>query len=141
MTTTSRQHRSDCAFGSGFFRVELLDSTPRYCQNEAEVQWVLRLLPRRAVSRIARDGYCLDPEDHPALMGDASTPDVVDAEWWLGLTQAEGMRELGLHTEADYARAYRMVEAAVARRENRAGQTGVHASIVIKRPGAGVTDV
>jgi hypothetical protein len=66
---------------------------------------------------------------------------VVDGEWWLGLPREDGMRELGLTKDADYARAYKAIEAAVGRRNNREAQGGVHASIVIKRPGARVTDV
>jgi hypothetical protein len=73
--------------------------------------------------------------------GDARTPDVVDAERWLGQSVQDGMRELGLTSEAQYRRAYRDIEAVVSKRNNREGQTGVHASIVVKRRGANVTDV
>jgi hypothetical protein len=75
------------------------------------------------------------------MIGDAGTPDVVDGEWWLSLPREEAMRELGLTSEADYRRAYVAIEAACGRRDNRASQGGVRASIVIKRPGAKVTDV
>ena len=135
MMTSPSRHKDGCQFGSGFYRIELEGSMPRYCQDEHEVEWALRLLKRSPVTRVARDGYCLD-----GLIGDANTPDVVDAEWWLGLDRAEAMQELGLHSEQDYARAYRAIEAAVGRRNDRASQTGVRASIVIKRPGAAVTD-
>jgi hypothetical protein len=108
---------------------------PRYCQTEAEVELALHMLGRATVQRVARDGYCLDEP-----IGDANTPDVVDAEWWLGLDRAEAMHELGLASEADYARAYRAVEAAVARRNDRASQTGVRATIVIKRKGVQVAE-
>ena len=130
------RHREGCVFGGGAYRIELEGSMPRYCQSESELRVAMKMLGESRVLRVCRDGYCLDyvPE------GDANTPDVVDAEHWLGLTQAEGMRVLGLSSETEYARAYRMVEAAVVRRENREGQTGVHASIVIKRPGAHVAD-
>ena len=87
--------------------------------------------------RLERDGYCLDG----ASTGDANTPDVVDGEWWLGLSATDGMQELGLTSEADYLRVYTSVEAAVYRRDNRASQGGVRASIVIKRPGRKVVDV
>ena len=72
------------------------------------------------------------------MHGDATTPDVVDAEWWLSLPRADAMRELLISDELIYLRVYREIEAAVVRRNNRASQTGVHASIVIKRPGAHV---
>lgn len=131
-------HRADCTFGSGFFRLSY-GSGPRYCQTWEEVQQTCRLLEGVARNiRVERDGYCLDG-DH--LVGDANTPDVVDGDWWLSLPRTEGMRELGLTDERDYARAYKAIEAAVGRRDNRASQGGVRASIVIKRPGARVTTV
>jgi len=131
-------HRPDCAFGSGFFRLSY-GAGVRYCQSWAEVQTACHLLEGVVRDiRIERDGYCLDGDP---LIGDANTPDVVDGEWWLGLPRTEGMRELGLTSDADYARAYRAIEAACGRRDNRASQGGVRASIVIKRPGAKVTDV
>jgi hypothetical protein len=74
-------------------------------------------------------------------MSDERTPDVVDGARFLGMSQKDGMRELGITRESDYARAYRDVEAAVHARDNRETQGGVHAPIVIKRKGARVTDV
>ena len=129
------QHRSACTFGSGFYRVELRDGTVRYCQDQAEVEQVHVLIPTMFIARVLRDGYCLD-----GLVGDANTPDVVDGEHWLSMPREDGMRELGLTDEATYARVYHDVEAAVVRRNNRESQTGVHASIVIKRPGVKVVD-
>jgi hypothetical protein len=73
-------------------------------------------------------------------MSDGRTPDVVDAARFLAMSRTEAMRELGI-SEVTYARVYRDVEQAVATRDNREGQLGVHASIVIKRPGAKVSDV
>ena len=73
-------------------------------------------------------------------MNDERTPDVVDGARFLGLSQPEGMRELGLKTEADYVRVYRDVEAAVLRRDNLESQGGVHAPIVVKRAGRRVVD-
>jgi len=131
-------HRPDCTFGSGFFRLTLGDRQIRYCQNQQEVQQVCKLLEGIVERiRVERDGYCMDGDS----AGDANTPDVVDAEWWLSLPREEGMQELGLTSDADYARAYRAIEAAVGRRDNRASQGGVRASIVIKRPGRKVVDV
>jgi hypothetical protein len=135
---TSPAHRADCRFGSGFFRLSY-GAGLRYCQTWDEVQTACRLLEGVVRDiRIERDGYCLDGD---VLIGDANTPDVVDGEWWLSLPRPDAMRELGLTSEADYARAYRAIEAACGRRDNRASQGGVRASIVIKRPGAKVTNV
>ena len=71
---------------------------------------------------------------------DERTPDVIDGARFLGMSQREGMRELGITREQDYARAYRDVEAAVHARDNREAQGGVRAPIVIKRAGARVVD-
>ena len=73
-------------------------------------------------------------------MSDERTPDVIDGARFLGMSQKDGMRELGITREADYIRAYRDVEAAVLARDNRESQGGVHAPVVIKRSGAKVTD-
>lgn len=130
-------HRADCVFGTGFYRLSLRDGGTRYCQNTEEVEYVHSLLGQGQVERVERDGYCLDGD----RLGDANTPDVVDAEWWLGLSKEQAMREVGLEREADYAKVCRDVEAAVARRDNRQRQGGVHASVVIKRRGRHVIDV
>lgn len=129
-------HRADCAFGPGFFRVSLRGTTPRYCQDEDEVQRVVQLVGKSAITRVERDGHCLDGE----RQGDAGTPDVVDGEQWLALPQAEAMEAVGLTDEAAYRRVYKQIEAAVYRRDNRQSQTGVRASIVLKRRGAKVVD-
>lgn len=136
-------HRPGCTFGPPgvFWRINypsLSGPQVRHCRDWTEVQRVLALLECGAQGpiRVERDA-CLDPLER----SDANTPDVVDAEHWLGLPIADGMRELGLKNEADYARVYRQVEAAVTRRSNRESQTGVHVPIVIKRPGAPVADV
>jgi hypothetical protein len=73
-------------------------------------------------------------------VSDERTPDVIDGTRFLGLSQRDGMRELGLKAEADYVRAYRDIEAAVLARDNRESQGGVHAPIVVKRKGARVVD-
>ena len=130
-------HRSSCTFGSGFFRVQLSDGTARYCQDTAEVERVHRLLPWGAITSVQRDGYCLDGD----RQGDAHTSDVVDGEQWLALPQDEAMALVGLDDARQYARVYRQIEQAVGRRNNREAQTGVHASIVIKKRGARVVDV
>lgn len=66
------------------------------------------------------------------LHGDALTPDMVDAEWWLGLPMRQGMQELGIDERA-YRRIYREVQDAVYTRDNRASQGGVRVPIIIKR--------
>ena len=73
-------------------------------------------------------------------MSDERTPDVIDGSRFLGMSQRDGMRELGISNERDYARAYRDVEAAVYARDNREAQGGVRAPIVIKRAGRPVAD-
>lgn len=130
------EHRADCRFGPGPYRIVLTDGARRYCQSELEVQRALSLLPGESVRRVQRDA-CLDD----AETGDANTPDVVDAATWLGLPKGDGMRELGLRREADYVRAYRMVEDAVLARDRAAQLGGVRASVVIKRRGAKVSDI
>jgi hypothetical protein len=129
-------HRDDCRFGTGFYRLELRDGGVRFCQTQEEVEYVHALLGPGQVARVERDGHCLDGD----RQGDANTPDVVDAEQWLGWPRERAMREVGLDSEADYARVYRQVEAAVVRRDNRETQGGVRASIVIKRRGRRVVD-
>jgi hypothetical protein len=132
-------HRPDCVFGSGFFRLTYGERNVRYCQDQVEVERACRLLEGAVRDiKIERDGYCLDGDP---MIGDAGTPDVIDGEWWLSLPREDAMRELGLTDERDYRRAYVAIEAACGRRDNRASQGGVRASIVIKRPGRKVTDV
>ena len=75
------------------------------------------------------------------MSSDERTPDVIDGARFLGMDQKDGMRELGITSERDYARAYRDVEAAVNARDNRESQGGVRAPIVIKRAGREVRDV
>jgi hypothetical protein len=130
-------HRADCRFGPGFFRLTLRDGGIRYCMATEEVEQVHSLLSAEQVARVERDAYCLDGDRH----GDANTPDVVDAEQWLGWPRERAMHEVGLTSERDYARVYEQVEAAVNRRNNRESQGGVRASIVIKRRGARVQNV
>jgi|SRR5262252_7039656 len=130
-------HRADCVFGSGFYRIELVGNSRRYCQSEQEVEFVASLLGDDQVVRVERDGYCLDGD----RQGDANTPDVVDAELWLAMPREQAMQAVGLERDADYARVYNQVEAAVYRRDNRERQGGVRASIVLKRRGARVEDV
>jgi len=74
------------------------------------------------------------------MPSDERTPDVIDGARFLGMSQKDGMRELGISSEQAYARAYKDIEAAVVARDNRESQGGVHASIVIKRAGAKVVD-
>jgi hypothetical protein len=73
-------------------------------------------------------------------VSDERTPDVIDGARFLGLSRVDGMRELGITSERDYARAYKDVEAAVYARDNRESTGGVHAPVVIKRAGREVHD-
>jgi hypothetical protein len=130
-------HAPGCVFGDGWYRIVVGDEVLRFVQDEAELRQALLLLLGLGKHIVVQHDACLDG----LRRGDASTPDVVDAEWWLGLSQAEGMAELGLTDAAEYARAYRAIENAVAVRNNRASQTGVRAPIVVKRKGAFVRDV
>ncbi len=131
-------HRPDCAFGQGFFRLSFGEHEVRYCQTWDAVLTATKLLEGVVPEiRVERDGHCLDGDP---LIGDANTPDVVDGEWWLSLPREDAMRELGLTRDADYRRAYDAIAATVYRRDNRASQGGVRASIIIKRPGARVVN-
>lgn len=128
-------HRAGCVFGSGFYRIVVEGAPPRYCQSEAEVRYCMSLLGS-SVRHVQRDGYCLDEDEYPEQRNDALTPDVVDAEQWLAMPQPEAMETLGLSTEREYARVYRMVENAVYARSNREAQgRGVRVPIVIKKKG------
>lgn len=68
-------------------------------------------------------------------MPEDPTPDVIDGARFLNMSKADAMREVGITSEADYARAYKDVEQVV--KANRNNQ----ASIVIKRAGRPVIDV
>ena len=82
--------KNDCAFRApDSFALSFSTGNVRYCQSWDEVQTACHLLDGVVKDiRIERDGYCLD--GNSALIGDASTPDVIDGEWWLGLRQSEG---------------------------------------------------
>ena len=56
------------------------------------------------------------------MQGDASTPDVVDAAWWLSLPRQQAIMELGLRDEAEYLKVYNAVAPVVAQVENRRAQ-------------------
>lgn len=129
-------HRAECVFGPGFYRLHLENQGERYCLTRDEVERAAALLGP-LLKRVERDGYCLDGD----RIGDANTPDVVDAEYWLGLAQGEAMQVVGLASEADYRRVYEQIESAVTRRNNRQGQTGVHVPIVLKKRGRRVINV
>lgn len=64
--------------------------------------------------------------------GDALTPDMVDADWWLSLPEKQGMEELHIDA-ATYRRVYQEVQDVVYRRDNRESQGGVHMPFLIKR--------
>src|SRR5580765_340332 len=81
------------------------------------------------------------PSPRPSRpVAEDSTPDVIDGARFLGMSQKEGMRELGITSEAAYERAYRDIEQVVSRRDNRAAQYGRSVSIVVKRSGVRIND-
>ncbi len=122
-------HRAGCTFGPGLYRLLLSDGGRRFAQSQAEVEFVHRLLPSGAITRVQRDGYCLDQQD-------LESPDVVDGRRFLSMERGEAMRELGIASEVDYVRAYRAIEEAVLAND-RAGGT---ASVVIKKRGKETLD-
>jgi hypothetical protein len=65
---------------------------------------------------------------------------VIDGRRFLSMPRQEAMREAGITSEADYARAYRDVEQVVTRRDNREGQHGRTISVVVKKSGTKVND-
>jgi len=125
------KHRPGCSFGPGFYRIEFISGSRRYCQDEQEVRRAYALLITDTVRRVSRDGYCLDPLEVEAERG------VVEGERFLNLPRDEGMRQLGIDSEADYVKAYRAVEDAVLANDRVGGQ----ASVVIKKKGQRVLDV
>jgi hypothetical protein len=129
------KHRQGCTFGPGFYRIELISGSRRYCQDEEQVRAAYSLLIADTVKRVARDGYCLDP-----LEAEAS-PHVIDGETFLHMPQKQAQEALGGVSEAEYARAYRAVEDAVLARD-RAIASGAadRPSIVIKKKGKVVLD-
>lgn len=130
-------HRPECTFGDGFLRIVLKSGARMYYANQEQVEYALTLVPHDHVERVDRDGFCLDG----VRLGDANTPDVVDAETWLSMPREQGMAEVGLDNEADYARVYKQVEDAVYTRGNRESQGAPHVPIVIKKRGRPVIDV
>ena len=74
-------------------------------------------------------------------MPEDSTPDVIDGRRFLSMSRKDAMREAGIKSEADYARAYRDIEQVVTRRDNREAQHGRTISVVVKKSGTQVTDV
>ena len=129
---TAVVHQLGCTFGDGFYKVvyedELGQRRVRFFNTQADSDLLMKILPGSTGARAYRDA-CLDA----ARTIDAGTPDVVDAEWWLGLPKAQAMEELGLRDEAEYARVQRSVEDAVYARSNRQSQGGVRVPIVIRR--------
>ena len=71
---------------------------------------------------------------------DNGAPGVIDGRKFLGMSRQDAMREAGIKSEADYARAYRDIEQVVTRRDNREAQHGRTISVVVKKSGTKVTD-
>jgi hypothetical protein len=131
------EHRTNCRFGPGPYRVVLQDLSRRYCQSQTEVERVYQLVPRDLIRRVQRDAYCLDGLDDQT---DQNARGVVDADQWLEMPREQAMAEFGIASEADYIRAYRMLEDAVIARDRALVTTGVRASIVVKKRGTRVID-
>jgi hypothetical protein len=128
-------HRPGCVFGPGFYRIVLSDGGRRFCQSEQQVEAVRRLLPAGAMVRVQRDA-CLDP-----LEPDQDGRGVVDGEAFLNMPREQAMAELGIATEADYARAYSAIEAAVLAADRAAADGRDRPSVVIKKRGTPVHDL
>jgi hypothetical protein len=129
-------HRPGCTFGPGFFRIELISGTRRYCQDEDQVRQVYSLLLLDSIKRVARDGYCLDPLEA------GPSPHVIEGEQFLNMPKEAAQEALGGATDEEYAQAYRAIEDAVLARDRAvaAGSTD-RPSIVIKKKGRMIHDV
>lgn len=131
------KHKPDCKFGDGFFRVQYRDGgihQTRQYQSEDELRMGLHLLSATiAVDKVQRDA-CLDWDGQAT--NDANTPDTVDGEQFLAMSQKDGMAALGVTSEGDYARAYNAISGAIYARDNRQAQGGVRASVVIRKKNA-----
>jgi hypothetical protein len=92
---------------------------------------------RRALARawklFREDGSLLG--EYAPLMGQSTTPDTVDALWWLSLPEAQAKWELGLDKgdDATYSRVRRDIEAMAAAVINRMLQTRTVVPMVIRR--------
>lgn len=98
---------------------------------EEETERRNREAAAKAHPAFRKDGSLLG--EYAPLAGDAITPDTVDGVWWLTLPKKQAMWELGLTTEAEYARVYRDIEQMAYVVENRRQQTGEYIPLVIKR--------
>jgi len=124
-------HRSDCRFGPGFYRIVLEGGARRYCQNEREVRQALAMLEGERVKHVQRDGCLDDPDDRG----------VIDGARFLAMSKAEAMEAVDIQSDADYERAYRAVEEAVLARDRHTPVGNEKPSVVIKRRGVKVHDV
>lgn len=98
-------------------------------QQEAENKRALS----RAWALFREDGSLLG--EYAPMMGQNTTPDTVDALWWLSLPTAQAMWELGLdpNDDATYSRVRRDIEAMAAVVINRMLQTRTVVPMVIRR--------
>jgi hypothetical protein len=84
---------------------------------QEEIERRNREAAARAHPAFRRDGSLAGY--YAPLQGDASTPDVVDAAWWLSLPKAQAIMELGLRNEDEYLRVYNDIAPVVTQVENR----------------------
>jgi hypothetical protein len=98
-------------------------------QQEAENKRALA----QAWKMFREDGSLLG--EYAPMMGENTTPDTVDALWWLSLPPAQAMWELGIDKDDDatYSRVRRDIEAMAAVVINRMLQTRTLVPMVIRR--------
>ena len=105
----------------------------RQRQLEEEVERENRIRLSQAMRLFHRDGSLLG--EYAPMQAQATTPDTVDALWWLSLPRAQAMWELGIDKEDDatYSRVRRDIEAMAAIVVNRMLQTREVVPMVIRR--------
>lgn len=139
--------------GEAVAQPKLEDNGVRYqsvTASDLREEWARRRM-QQLQAEVARRNLEAAARAHPAfrkdgslvgefapMQGDASTPDVVDAIWWLTLPRQQAMWELGLTSEAEYLKVYNAIAPVATQVENRRrqleGQPGYsYIPLVIKR--------
>ena len=115
-------------------RAEVNDLVERHRQQmAARVEAENRAALSRAMSLFHRDGSLMG--EYAPMQAQSTTPDTVDALWWLSLPRAQAMWELGIDKDDDatYSRVRRDIEFMAARVVNRMLQTREVVPMVIRR--------